>query len=90
MIRGIIVDLACIYLLPCLSLSLQTPALQHYSTYSESEVLPCVRKIASILIGMLTSKQQAVRNKYSSKKYLQVSKMEALHGKTVRSLAAEC
>ena len=68
----------------------QTPSLRHYSTYSEADIMPCVRKMCSLLVAMPTAKQQAVRRKYSEKKFLSVAKNDALQGHTIRTLAAQC
>lgn len=66
-----------------------TPTLQHYSMYSEQDLLPCIQKMARLLGNMQTSKQQAVRSKYSSSKYLRVAKAEVLlKSQVVRDLAA--
>ncbi len=67
---------------------MQSHALAFYSTYSEEQLQPCVKKIAGLIIAMPTSKQQAIRKKYSEKKFLQVAKLEVLNGHTVRTLAS--
>ena len=74
----------CVTVIP-----LQTPALRHYSTYSEADIMPCLRKMCSLLVAMPTTKQQAVRKKYSDEKFLCVAKNEALQGHTIRTLAAQ-
>ena len=67
---------------------LQTPTLHHYSTYSESQLLPCAGRLAWLVSHMATSKQQAVRKKYSSSKFLKVATNSGLHSRPVRELAA--
>ncbi len=66
----------------------QSRALVFYSTYSEEQLQPCVKKIARLIVAMPTSKQQAIKKKYSEKKFLQVAKFEALTSHIVRTLAA--
>lgn len=53
--------------------------LQHYSGYSEEDVLPCMRKMAQLLMETRTSKQQAVMNKYSSSRFFKVAKVAGRH-----------
>ena len=67
--------------------SLQTPNLQHYSTYSEEDLLPCVRKIAWLVANMNSAKQQAVKTKYSSSKFQRVAKAAVLQRQTIMDLA---
>ena len=67
------------------------PTLQHYSTYSESELMPCVKRMAKLISTMASSKQQAVRNKYSSSKFLRIAKEPRLSSSVVLELASgEC
>ena len=69
--------------------SFQTPTLQHYSTYSEKELLLCAQRMAKLVLNMHSSKQQAVRNKYGSSKFLHISKEAVLQGKVIRYLASQ-
>ena len=66
----------------------QTPSLVFYSTYCEEQLIPCVKQMARIVVAMPTSKQQAIRKKYSDVKFLEVAKSESLKGTTVRTLAS--
>lgn len=66
-----------------------TPALHHYSTYSEADIMPCMRKMCSLLLAMPTAKQQAVYKKYSGEKFLSVARNEVLQGPIIRTLAAQ-
>lgn len=65
-----------------------SPTLQHYSTYSESQIMPCVRKMAKLVTAMASSKQQAIRNKYSSSKFLRIAKEPRLSSSLVMELAS--
>ena len=67
---------------------LQTPALHHYTTYSKENIMPCVHKLACLVSGMDTCKQQAVRTKYSSSKFMKVSKTGELKGDIIRFLSS--
>ena len=65
----------------------QTPTLEHYTTYTEADILPCVAKIASLVQSMQKAKQQAVRTKYAAKKFMKVSLLDKLFSQEVKSLA---
>ncbi|XP_011404046.1 PREDICTED: G2/mitotic-specific cyclin-B-like [Amphimedon queenslandica] len=65
-----------------------TPALRHYSQYTEPDVLPCVGKMASLVLSMHTAKQQAVKNKYCSSKFMRIAKEPCLQGKIMKELAS--
>lgn len=69
-------------------ISSQGPTLVHYSTYTEAQLLPCMAKMAQLVAGMGRCKQQAVRNKYRSHKFLCVAEEARLRSKLVRDLAA--
>ncbi|XP_064390250.1 G2/mitotic-specific cyclin-B-like [Halichondria panicea] len=78
-----------LYLAMCLCGSGEwTPSLVFYSTYCEEQLIPCVKQMARIVVAMPTSKQQAIRKKYSDVKFLEVAKSESLKGTTVRTLAS--
>ncbi len=68
---------------------LQTPTLEHYTTYTEEDILPCAAKIAKLVQNMDTAKQLAVRNKYASSKFMKVSKVERLHCQAMKTLASK-
>lgn len=65
-----------------------SPTLQHYSTYSEADILLCVCEMAHLVVTMAAAKQQAVKNKYTSEKFLRVAKAKGLFCPAVKSLAA--
>jgi hypothetical protein len=65
-----------------------TPTLHHYSSYSESQLLPCARRLAWLVSNMAGSKQQAVRKKYSSSRFLKVATNSGLQSRLIRELAA--
>lgn len=44
--------------------------------------------MAHLVVNMHTSKQQAVKNKYSSSKFLRIAKEPCLQGKVMKDLAA--
>jgi len=67
---------------------LQTGALQHYTTYKEADILPCVCKIAKLVQNMEKAKQQAVRNKYASSKFMSTSKVPGLFSEEMQALAS--
>lgn len=52
-----------------------TPTLEHYSSYSESSLKQCMKRIAQLVLRAKnkSSKQTAVTNKYSKHKFLKVS-----------------
>lgn len=62
--------------------------LEHYTTYTEAELLPCMQKLAQLVLRMPLVKQQAVREKYSSSKFLRVAREPALFGETITELAS--
>ncbi len=72
----------CPLLIPLISS--QNASLQHYTTYSESAILPCVRDIATLIHKMPTAKQQAVRSKYSSSKFLRVARNPLLQSSIIK------
>lgn len=45
-------------------------------------------RVAKLVQNMVTAKQQAVRTKYSSSKFMRVSKLERLFSPEVKGLAA--
>ncbi|XP_076231269.1 G2/mitotic-specific cyclin-B [Calliopsis andreniformis] len=66
-----------------------TNTLAHYSTYSRDDVLPVVRKIASIIINVDKSKYEAVRKKYAQSKYMKISARPELKLPTMVAIAME-
>lgn len=66
-----------------------TPTLEFYSTYSEEQLHPTVAKLASLVVKAETSKQTAIRNKYSTSKLLKISQIPELKSPIVVELAAQ-
>lgn len=60
----------------------------HYSTYREEELWPCMKRMAELVSKMGTAKQQAVRAKYCSSKFLRVAKEPVLKSQLVADIAA--
>lgn len=67
--------------------SVWNPTLTFYSGYTMEELLPTVKKIASILVKSPRSKLQAVRKKYTSAKLWRVSELPQLRGEVIVELA---
>jgi len=65
-----------------------TPTLQFYSGYSSEVVLDVVVKLATNMVRMnRSSKLQAVRNKYKSRKFMKVADLGELKGEKLIKLA---
>ena len=60
----------------------------HYSTYKEEALWPCMKRMAELVSKMGTAKQQAVRAKYCSSKFLRVAKDPVLKSQIVAEIAA--
>lgn len=58
--------------------------LQHYSAYSSMDLMPTVKKMASMLIKAENNKLQAVRAKYSTIKFMKVAVLPQMKGKISR------
>ncbi|KFQ93884.1 G2/mitotic-specific cyclin-B1, partial [Nipponia nippon] len=78
----------------CLALKLLngcewTPTLQHYMSYTESDLLPVMQHIAKnvILVNEGITKQTAIKNKYSSSKHAKISAIKQLDSSIVWNLA---
>ena len=54
--------------------------LQYYSAYSSKQLMPTVKKLASMLAKAENAKLQAVRSKYSSVKFMKVAVLPQLKG----------
>merc|ERR1712059_91979 len=65
-----------------------TQALENYSTYKAKDLLGLVFKMAEVLANMEENKWQAVKTKYSMKKFLKVALMDELKGELLSKLAA--
>jgi len=50
----------------------------YYSNYKEEQLLPVVYKMANLVIKSATSKQQAVKSKYKSSKFMKISEISLL------------
>ena len=68
---------------------LQNLATDYYGGYTERELKPCCRQLAIIVKGMHSSRQQAVKDKYSNRKFLSIAKEPALSGSIIQELAAQ-
>nr|AAC35952.1 cyclin B [Dreissena polymorpha] len=78
----------------CLSMKLLgdckwTETLAHYSSYTEEELVPTMRKLASLVMKQEDSKLKltAIRTKYSSSKFMKISTIPALKSPLVQELA---
>nr|P13952.1 RecName: Full=G2/mitotic-specific cyclin-B [Spisula solidissima]CAA33513.1 unnamed protein product [Spisula solidissima] len=77
----------------CLSMKLLdsthwTETLTHYSSYCEKDLVSTMQKLASLVIKAENSKLTAVHTKYSSSKFMKISKLAALKSPLVKELAA--
>ncbi|XP_022334775.2 G2/mitotic-specific cyclin-B-like isoform X1 [Crassostrea virginica] len=78
----------------CLSMKLLdgskwTDTLEHYSSYSEEDLSPLMRKLCSLVIKAETYKLTAVRAKYASSKFMKISACAELKGQVVKELASQ-
>ncbi|NWT47052.1 CCNB1 protein, partial [Chroicocephalus maculipennis] len=78
----------------CLALKLLngcgwTPILQHYTSYTEHDLLPVMQHIAKnvILVNEGATKQMAIKTKYASSKNGKISATEHLKSSTIWNLA---
>ncbi|XP_069137940.1 G2/mitotic-specific cyclin-B-like [Argopecten irradians] len=65
-----------------------TDTLSHYSSYSESDLMPMVHKLSTLVIKAEKSKLTAVRTKYASSKFNKISTISELQSQTLIDLAA--
>ncbi|KAM6289387.1 G2/mitotic-specific cyclin-B1-like [Aegotheles albertisi] len=77
----------------CLALKLLngckwTPTLQHYTSYTEEDLLPVMQHIAKnvILVNKGNAKQMAIKNKYARRKNLKISTIEQLDSSVIQRL----
>lgn len=76
-----------------LSMSLIEPdaewssTLVHYSNYTESHLMPIVKKMALMVQKSPKSKYQAVRTKYASSKFMRISTIPELQSSQIAELA---
>lgn len=78
----------------CLSMKLLdgtkwTDTLEHYSSYSEEDLSPLMKKLCSLVIKAETYKLTAVRTKYASSKFMKISSCSELKGQLVKELASQ-
>ncbi|NXP15482.1 CCNB1 protein, partial [Thinocorus orbignyianus] len=78
----------------CLALKLLngcewTPTLQHYTSYTEQDLLPVMQHMAKniIIANEGTTKQKAIKSKYSSSKNCKISGIEQLKSSIIWNLA---
>ncbi|KAM6187192.1 G2/mitotic-specific cyclin-B1 [Sarcoramphus papa] len=78
----------------CLALKLLngcewTPTLQHYMSYTESDLLPVMRHIAKnvVLVNEGITTLTAIKNKYASSKNVKISTIEQLESSIIWNLA---
>merc|ERR1712071_514654 len=72
----------------CLS-SLWTATLSHYSTYSVKQLLPVMHRIAVVVKKTADPKvaQKAVSEKYRTRRFLEVSKLQELKGEVIQKMS---
>ena len=58
--------------------SVWSPSLEYYSGYSSTALMPLVKRMAAVLVNAEGHKLQAVRNKYSSRKFGRVALLKEL------------
>ncbi|KAM8793540.1 LOW QUALITY PROTEIN: G2/mitotic-specific cyclin-B1-like [Eudromia elegans] len=66
-----------------------TPTLQHYMTYTESDLLPVMQHMAKniILVNQGLTKHVMVKNKYASSKNAKISTIAQLNSAVIQNLA---
>jgi len=96
-----IVDYDSVNLLPseiaaaslCLSMKLSSDncewddTISYYSTYSEKQLTPVMKTIASLIMKAGTGKLVAIKNKYSSSKFMRISNIPELKSKLITEMA---
>jgi len=67
-----------------------TPALQHYSGYSEEALASTMKGMAHLLIAMESkgNKFEAAKNKYAASKFMKISRIPELKSEFVQQLAS--
>lgn len=72
------------------SVQLWTPVLAYYSSYTEAELRPLVRKLATLVMSAGKVKScRAIHNKYSLPKFDKVAQLPELSGSLMKTLAAD-
>ncbi|XP_025962610.2 G2/mitotic-specific cyclin-B1 [Dromaius novaehollandiae] len=66
-----------------------TPTLQHYMTYTESDLLPVMQHMAKniILVNRGLTKHMTIKNKYASSKNAKISTIAQLNSAVIQNLA---
>jgi len=65
-----------------------TRALEYYTKYQLHELNNTVKKLAGLLVAAPTAKLSAVFNKYSTRKFLKISRIPPVEGQLVKDIAA--
>ncbi|XP_019337555.1 G2/mitotic-specific cyclin-B1 isoform X1 [Alligator mississippiensis] len=70
-------------------LSFQTPTLQHYMAYAESDLLPVMQHMAKnvIQVNQGLTKRMTIKNKYASSKNVKISTLSQLNSIVIQDLA---
>jgi len=81
--------LSLIVLTPDMSIpEVWSSSLEYYSEYKAKDLLPTIKKLASVLSKAENAKLKAVFNKYSMKRLMKVSEMACLRTVVLQELAA--
>ncbi|NXI73338.1 CCNB1 protein, partial [Anseranas semipalmata] len=66
-----------------------TPTLQHYMSYTETELLPVMQHLAKnvVLVNQGFTKHVTIKNKYASRKNIQISALVQLNSALIENLA---
>ncbi|RWS29162.1 G2/mitotic-specific cyclin-B-like protein [Leptotrombidium deliense] len=64
-----------------------TPTLEYYSGYTEQQLLPNVSQLCKVIIKSEKSKFQTCRKKYSSTKFMEISKSPQLNSSYIKDMA---
>jgi len=61
-------------------------AMEYYTKYREAEFMPCLRRLCRVVVGTHTNeiKQQTVRNKFGTSKFMDISKHPCLNMTLIR------
>ncbi|KXJ27183.1 G2/mitotic-specific cyclin-B [Exaiptasia diaphana] len=74
----------------CLALKLidkssWTPTLEYYSTYTEGQLKPCMKRIAQLVVTK--GKDKAVHTKYAQSKFMRISTYQCLKSSMIEDIA---
>ena len=70
--------LSLLLLEPQTTASVWNPSLEFYSGYTSASLMPIVQRMATVLVNAEAHRLQAVRSKYSSRKFRRVAQLEEL------------